>query len=167
MTHNHFDEEYYVMSVDGANNHPLLAWGKTRKAPFLRAEIIDENSLNLPLKVVFGEPYPKEPYEIPDFLSLGAQYAGSEMLKKRFENIYGIQFISAEIESHKGEIIGQYYAVHFWNSLPAIDKNNYVGEEPNGFGNILSLKRFSLDSKILDSVPLENRSVFSLAEKTV
>ncbi len=30
----HFNKEYYVMDVDGANNHPLLVWGDTDSVPF-------------------------------------------------------------------------------------------------------------------------------------
>ena len=162
-----FDTEYYVMNVDGANNHPLLAWGKTSQAPFLKAKVIDENSLTLPLKIIFGKPYPKQ-YEMADFLMLSADFAGSDKLKNLFEklNIYGVQFIPIEVESNKGEVIHGHNAIHFWNRLRAIDKNNYTGEEPNEFGNILDLEKFSLDAEILNNIPLEKRLFFVLAENS-
>lgn len=67
MTHNQFDNEYYVMSMDGANNHPMLAWGNTDFEPFLEAEPINEAEIELPLKIIFGEPYLKE-YEMADLI---------------------------------------------------------------------------------------------------
>lgn len=123
MTYNKFDAEYYVMSADGANNHPLLNWGDTDYAAFRKKEIIDETELDLPLKIIFDKPYPKEPCEIADFLSLGIQNAGSEKLKSLFTKwgISGVQFIPVAIKSNKGKIINGHYALHFWNRLRAID----------------------------------------------
>jgi hypothetical protein len=166
---NDFDKEYYVMSIDGENNHPLLNWGETDNAPFRKVMPIDETLIDLPLKVVFDEPYPEEPYEMADLLMLGVQRAGSGKIKTFFEkmNIYGVQFIPVEIKSNTEEIIIGHYAVHFWNRLRAIDKNNYVGSEPNRFGNIISLKIFSLDSEILNNTPLEKRLIFGLAENSM
>ncbi|GHV58856.1 hypothetical protein FACS1894103_1090 [Campylobacterota bacterium] len=165
MNTNQFDSEYYVMNVDGANNHPLLAWGKTRRGPFLQAALIDEKTLSLPLQIVFDEPYPKQ-YEMADFLMLGAQFAGSETLKKFFERnkVYGAQFVPIEITTNKKEIITGHYAIHFHNRLRAIDENNYEGGEPDEFGEILDLSRFSLNAFLLNNIPIENRLVFVLEE---
>ncbi len=168
MEHNQFDNEYYVMSMDGASNHPLLAWGNANFEPFLEAEPIDETAIEIPLKIVFGEPFPKE-YEIADLLMLDANFAGSEKLKNFFikKGIWGIQFIPVEIKSNKGEIINGHYAIHFWNRLPAIDKNNYEGSAINRFGKIFSLKKFSLDQALLDEIPLEKRLIFQLEESDI
>lgn len=165
MEYKDLDKEYYIMSVDGANNHPLLNWGSTRKAPFLKPQPINMDELNLPLKIVFAQPYPKT-YETPDLWMLTAQFAGSEKLKNIFErlNIYGAQFVPIEIESNKGEIITGQYAIHFWNRIPAIDKDNYDGEAPDGFGDIIILNKFSLDEKVLSAISIEQRQVFILAE---
>ncbi|GHU11170.1 hypothetical protein FACS1894151_10820 [Spirochaetia bacterium] len=162
---NDFDNEYYVINVDGAKNHPLLAWGKTRRGPFLNSALIDEKTLSLPLQIVFDEPYPKQ-YEMADFLMLGAQFACSETLRKIFEKnkVYGIQFIPIEISSNKKEIIKGHYVIHFWNRLRAIDENNYEGGKPDEFGEILDLNHFSLNEKMLNKIPLEKRLVFVLEE---
>lgn len=169
MTHNEFDKEYYVISPDGANNHPLLNWGETSYAAFRKKEIIDEATLDFPLKIIFDQPYPKQPYEMADFSILGAQRAGSEKLKQLFSklNVYGVQFIPIEVESNKSEIIAGHYALNFWNRLRAIDKNNYEGSEPNRFGNILSLHKFSLDYELLNNTPFEKRLVFGLEENNM
>jgi hypothetical protein len=165
MENNKFDNEYYLVNVDGANNHPLLAWGKTRRGPFLKAALIDEKTLSLPLQIVFDQPYPKQ-YEMADFLMLGAQFAGSEILKKFFESnkVYGVQFVPIEITTNKNEIIKGHYAIHFWNRLRAIDENNYEGGKPDEFGEILDLSRFSLNADLLNSIPIEKRLVFVLEE---
>jgi hypothetical protein len=101
-----------------------------------------------------------------DFLSLGAQYAGSLKLKTLYERakIPAIQFIPIEIESNKGEIIKQHYAIHFGNRLRAIDEKNYEGGEPDDFNQILDLERFSLNADLLNNTPIENRISFALDE---
>ncbi|MDR2925701.1 MAG: hypothetical protein LBU76_07140 [Azoarcus sp.] len=161
---NDFDKEYYVMSVGGSNNHPLLDWGKTDNTDF--PDIEPMNELKLPLKIIFGQPYLKQ-YEMSDFLMLGADYARSEKFKKLFERnkIYGVQFIPVEIESNKKEIITGHYYIHFWNRLRAIDEKNYEGGQPNGFGLIHDLERFSLNGDLLNGISLEKRLIFPLLEK--
>ncbi|GAB6008672.1 imm11 family protein [Dysgonomonas reticulitermitis] len=167
MNKNQFDNEYYVMNVDGANNHPLLAWGKTDYSAFMEAEPIDEKTLELPLKIIFGQPYPKQ-YEMADFLMLDADFSGSEKLKTLFEtlNIYGVQFVPVEITTNKKEVITGHYAIHFHNRLRAIDENNYEGGKPDRFGTIMDLKRFSLNADLFNNIPAEKRKVFLLEENT-
>ncbi|GHT14891.1 hypothetical protein FACS189426_21900 [Bacteroidia bacterium] len=166
MNTNKFDNEYYVMNIDGANNHPLLAWGATDFSAFLEAEPIDEKTLELPLKIIFDEPYPNQ-YEMADLLMLASQLACSEKLKTLFETltIGGIQFIPIEITSNKKETLSGHYAIHFYNRLQAIDTSNYEGSEPNSFGKIRNLQRFSLNEKLLADIPFEQRKVFVLTEK--
>lgn len=55
MTHNQFDNEYYVMSMDGANNHPLLAWRDTDYDLFLGAESINEKDLEIPFTKIVAK----------------------------------------------------------------------------------------------------------------
>ena len=167
MKYNELDKEYYVMSMDGANNHPMLAWGSIDFAPFLKAQPVDENLFELPLKLIFDEPYPAQ-YEMADLLMLASIFGVSEQFKKLFEemDIYGVQFVSAEIKSNKGDIIKGHSALHIWNKLPAIDKDNYEGSPVNRFGNILSLSKFSLNSSALEEIDLEKRLIFGLSENS-
>ena len=81
MEHNQFDNEYYVMSMDGAENHPLLAWGSIDFAPFLKAQPVDESGYKLPLQLIFDEPYPAQ-YEMADLLMLASLYAVSAKFKE-------------------------------------------------------------------------------------
>ncbi len=165
MKYNKFDDEYYVMNVDGADNHPMLAWGSVDYDPFLEAEPIEEGALELPMQIVFDEPYPKQ-YEMPDFLMLSGQFAASEKFKSFFEerNVHGIQFFPVEITDNKKRLITGHYAIHVWNQLPAIDKDNYEGDPVDRFGSIMSLERFSLDAEQLNDIPAEERAVFMLEE---
>lgn len=165
MEYNQFDNEYYVMSMDGANNHPLLAWGSIDFAPFLKAQPVDESGYTLPLQLIFDEPYPAQ-YEMADLLMLASLFAVSEKFKELFKkmNIYGVQFVPAEVKSNKGEIITGHYVLHIWNKF-GLDKNNYEGGSINQFGKIRSLTRFSLDPSVLQNIPLEKRLIFRLAEK--
>lgn len=162
MKHNKFDREYYVMDVD--HKHPMLNWGATDDTGFGETEPIDITTLELPLQIVFDRD-PKE-YAMGDFHMLGIFYAGNDKLKKIFEqlNIYGTLFIPAEVKHKNGDIVKGYYAMQVWNILPAVDKNNYEGGEPNMFGLIHDLERFSLDSELLEGIPLEKRVVFALEE---
>jgi hypothetical protein len=163
---NSFDKEYYVMGIDRENNHPLLAWGKIDFSSFLEAKPVDEKQYELPMSIIFDEPYPVE-YEMVDLHMLASCNVVSKRFKDFFEkiNIYGIQFIPIEITSNTGEKMSQYFVAHFWNKLPAIDKNNYEGSPLNSFGTIRNLSKFSLDAKILEEIPLEKRQVFGLSEK--
>ncbi len=164
---NKLNQEYYVMSMDGANNHPLLDWGNIDFSFVLESNPIEKSTLDLPLKIVFGEPYPIE-FEMADLLMLSTNLAASETLKEIFEEnkIYGVQFIPLEIKSNKGVVITGHYVMHVWNKLPAIDKKDYEGGKPNKFGNILDLHKFSLDENLLKDIPFEKRLIFELAENS-
>ena len=166
MEHNNFDQEYYVMSMDGANNHPLLAWGKTRFSPFLKAREVNISEYDLPLNIIFDEPYPIK-YEMADLLMLATLFAVSKNFKELFEkmNIYGVQFVPVDIKSNQGTLITGHHVLHIWNKLEAIDKNNYIGGELDMFNSIHDLKKFSLDKNLLNGMPLEKRLVFGLIEK--
>jgi hypothetical protein len=164
-----FDSEYYVMGADYAEKYPMLNWGSTRSAKigFFKPQPVDTAALDLPLQIVFdGSP---KKYEMADFLMLGADYAGSEKLKQFFEqrDIYGVQFIPVEVNHKKnGDIVKGYFAMKVWNVLPAVDKNNYEGGELDRFERITNIKKFSLDTKLLESIPLEKRLVFYLHERS-
>ncbi|GHU05794.1 hypothetical protein FACS1894158_09860 [Betaproteobacteria bacterium] len=165
MNKNQFDNEYYVMNVDGANNHPLLSWWECEYDPFTESDPIELSDLEFPMEIKFDKPYPKNP-EIADILSLDGNYAVSEKVKLLFEklNIYGIQFFPVVIVSPQKVKIQGHYAFHSWNGIMAVDKNNYAGDEANARGKISDLRKFSLDTKVLESIPLEKRQAFHLAE---
>jgi hypothetical protein len=167
MMSNEFDNEYYVMDVDGADNHPLLAWGKTRAMPFIVDEEVDIDSLTYPIELEFNKPYPKNP-EMADNLHIMYKRVVSEKIKLLFEKlkIQKVQFIPVSIITNKKQKIEGHYIFHCWNNICAVDKNNYEGGEIDEDGLITDLESFSLDSKVLEKIPLEQRLVFCLSENT-
>ena len=165
MNTNEFDKEYYLVKVDGVSNHPLLTWGETDDEPFIYPRPVNDEDLDLPLKIKFDKPYPKQP-ELVDILHIANGFAVSEKVKQCLEkmNIYGIKFSPMTIETDKKKKVGGYYFFHIWNRIVAIDKNNYIGDEPNERGRIHRLEKFSLDETVMESMPLEKRLVFHLGE---
>ena len=160
-----FDEEYYVMNVDGSNNHPLLTWGSTDYEPLIFPRPVKDGVFELPLKIWFSSPYPKNP-EIADILFVDGDLVVSGKVKSVLEkmNIYGIQFFPAQIITNNEQVIEGHYAFHPWNRIAAVDKNNYIGAPVDEKGRISGLEKFSLDEKVLDAIVLEERLVFHLAE---
>ena len=165
MQNKEIDGEYYVIQVDRKGLYPWLAWGDYDDTPFLEAESIDISEIPSPLVVEFDEPYPKT-FEMADLHLLGSQFAFTEELKNIFADIYGVEFFEIDkIMDHKHNSYSGYYAVHIWNTLTAVDMQNYVGK-PGRKGYIGSLTKFSLNNEILESIPLEKRLVFKLREAT-
>jgi hypothetical protein len=162
---NEFDNEYYVMDVDGDNNHPMLGWGATYYDPIIFPKPVEDGALELPMKIKFCKPYPKNP-EIADILFLDGDLAVSGKVKSVFENmnIYGVQFFPAQIITNKEKVIEGHYIFHPWNRIAVVDKNNYEGDPVDEKGRIDSLHKFSLDEKALSAIPLEKRMCFHLAE---
>ncbi len=160
-----FNEEYYVMKVDGADNHPILAWGETDMIPFLYIKEIENDDLEFPLELEFDTPYPKKP-EMADILDISSTCVFSEKIKLLFEKLQipQVQFIPATIVTNKKQKIEGHYIFHCWNGIPAVDKENYEGDPVDEDGEIVTLEKFSLDSKVLSDIEQENRLVFRLAE---
>lgn len=165
MNHNKFDNEYYLISVDSAENHPSLTFGDTDCMPFMRRESINNEDIELPLKIEFDDTYPK--YEMADLLILDAQYAVSDKLKNIFEReeVYGVQFFPVDVKVKKGKVISGHYAMHIWNRLAVIDKKNYKGGKPDRLGLIVDLERFSLNEKLMEDTPFEQRKLIRMAEE--
>jgi hypothetical protein len=165
MKYKRLDNEYYVMSIDKRISKPLLACGKTDFSSFLRDRQIKPDDIEQPLTIFFAEPYPKL-IEQTDLLMFGALYAGSYKLKRLFEkmDIFGAQFLPLKIIDDRDTIIEDYYALHIWNVLPAIDKDAYIGGEINEFGHIQQLRRFSLDLETASRISVWKRLIFNPQE---
>lgn len=155
------------MDVNGANNHPLLAWGQTDSDPFIYGEPVDAGELNLPLKIIFSKPYPSSPV-MADALFLDGDMVVSKRVRDTLQeqNLYGVDFFPVQIETNKKNVIDGYYLIHIWNEIAAVDKNSYTGSAPNERGRIYSLESFSLDGEVLAKYPEEKRRIFCLSENT-
>ncbi len=160
-----FNEEYYRMDSDGADNHPLLAWGSTSRRLFIWIKEIDSSKLKLPSEIEFDSPYPRKP-EMADILDLSSTYVFSEKIKLLFEKLQipKLQFIPATIITNKKQKVEGHYIFHCWNGIAAVDKQNYVGNPVDEDGLITTLEKFSLDSNALADIELKDRLVFRLEE---
>lgn len=161
-----FNEVYFVMKVDGAENHPILAWGKTSSRPFIRIEEINCDDLKMPLELLFDTPYPSNP-EMADILHLGSTSVLSEKIKTLFEKLSlpKIQFIPTTIITNKKKRIEKgHYIFHCWKGIPAIDKDNYTGNPVDEDGIITILEKFQLDYEVLKNIDEKDRLIFRLAE---
>jgi hypothetical protein len=168
MMSNEFDKEYFVMNVDGANNHPLLAWGEADSSPFLFIEEIENDDLDCPMEIEFDTPYPKKP-EMADILDLSSTCCVfSEKIKLLFEKLKlkKIQFVPVTIKTNKKGKIEGHYIFHCWNGVPAVDKDNYEGDEIDEDGEIVTLEKFSLDTNILKTIQVNDRLIFRLSERS-
>ncbi len=163
-----FNEEYYVMDCDGADNHPMLAWGETSSRPFISIKEIDSDDLDLPLEIDFDTPCPKKP-EMADILDLGSTCVFGEKIKLLFDKLQRpkAQFVPATIITNKKQKIEGHYIFNSWNGIDGIDKNNYIGDAVNPRGRILNLKKFSLDADVLNKLSLEERLLFRLSESPI
>ncbi len=164
-----FNEDYYVMEADGADNHPQLAWGETSSRPFISIKEIDSDDLDLPLEIEFDTPYPRQP-EMVDILDLGSTCVLSEKIKALFDKLKlpKVQFIPTTIITNKKQRIEKgYYIFNSWNGISGIDKNSYIGDPINPRGRILNLKKFSLDADILNKIALDERLLFRLSESPI
>jgi hypothetical protein len=160
---NDFDKEYYVISPDGEDNHLQLTFGNTDSSLFFQTMPVSECLLKLPLPVELEDDYPDD-YEEVDLLLLDLMYACTSKFKNVIEKneIYGIQFFPVKINDEK--IMTEYYAVHIWNKIAAVDNERYTGAKRDESGRISDLIKFSLNEKLLNNIPLEKRLFFVLSE---
>jgi hypothetical protein len=166
MKYDQIDSEYYVMSIDRNYGNPLLAFAQTDLSIFLKNIELDEKTLPLPLPFIFADNYTKQT-ELPDFFMLGGIYAGSRKMRILFRKIdvFGVQFLPVNIINEEKAVTEGFFAINFHNCLWAVDLNNYEGSEPNIFGRIECLKRFSIDKEALNKSPAWRRPIFMLNEK--
>jgi len=165
MSINFNPDEYYVIKVDYSSEHiPMLDWGNTRSLPFLDPEKVE--GVKEPLEIMFYGTAPKNPL-MNDILKMRSSYVISEIFKQFLEKegLSKMQFFPVKIVEKKREPITGYYLLHTYNGIPAIDKNNYVGDPVDeDDGQIYILERFALDAEVMNKIPLEDRTFFCFAE---
>ncbi len=152
-----YDNEYFVIKDN--HQHAQIASGSTSVRFLKRLDPVDESTIELPLKFVFLS----QPTTFADVHG----YRGSRpVVNQRFLDIlksnnllYNIQVLPLELTPPKGEVIQGYYLLHICNTFPALDEKAY-GKLRDGEGRILSLKSMSLDQKVLDKIPFEQRRIF-------
>ncbi|MHC6203421.1 imm11 family protein [Breznakiellaceae bacterium SP9] len=157
--------EYYVIERAGNKAYPSV---KTDDDSEHTTEYIYDNQENaIPnpeeMDFVFAEPYPRKPV-IGDYFSQTESIV-SEKIKDVLEplKIKGIQLIPATVTSNKGAVYKNYYYIHIYRHIEAMDRETSKYEQRK---NYCSIERFNLDKKILESIPLEERLIFKLKESS-
>jgi hypothetical protein len=157
---NEFD--YYLIERKGDKAYPLIAGtsGSAHTYEYLekRGEYIEN-----PQKMEFSfcKPIPRKPV-IGDYFS-ETESVVSEKIKNVLESMHikGIQLIPAKVESNKGDIYENFYYIHIYNIIEAMDKENSKFEYEY---EMYYIDSFTLDNKVLEKIPLEERLVFKLKE---
>lgn len=157
--------EYYILDRDGSKPYPLLICKPECPSTNYymyqnlgkKIEKIDE-----PARFEYGPPILISPV-IGDYFS-----QPKSIVSKKIKNILdsldieSIQLIPAEIETNKGDIIEDFYYVHIFKWIKAVDRNRSEFRERRTGG--LSLEYFKLDEDFLKTIDLKNRLVFLLEE---
>jgi len=109
-----------------------------------------------------GDPVPKKP-KMADYLSLPS----SVFSKKIFDvlrplEIKGIQLLPARIRGKDDNIFTDYWLLNIYNEIKCID--NRLSDCEIGNSNLSKIKKLVLDKRILETIPLEKRLIFRLAE---
>ncbi|MWP49540.1 MULTISPECIES: DUF1629 domain-containing protein [unclassified Gilliamella] len=155
--------EYYVLERDSSNTYPLIMCDEDSE--HTEEYLYDYEDEKIPepevMEFTFSEPYFSKPV-IGDYFSQPDSVI-SEKIKEVLApmNILGIQLIPATVTSNKGDIYEDYYYVHIYNNIEAMDKENskYDKGERSYF-----IDKFKLDENHLKDIPLKERLIFKLAE---
>ena len=163
-----FNEEYYVIDRKGDKSYPLVQPQEDSEHTELyigdnfsefHEEIIPDPQI---MEFVFAEPIPSKPV-------IGDYFAQPDsIISKKIANVMtsmdikGIQLIPATVESDKGDIYEDYFYVHIYRHIEAIDRDlsDYTVDDYGDY----NIDSFQLDEKILKEIPLEERMVFKLKE---
>lgn len=165
--------EYYIIERKGNKAYPLVvgAPGSSHTylyigdnfSPYHETEIPDPKTMEF----IFQDPIPRKPV-IGDYFFGSSESIVSKKIADAIipMNIKGIQLIPATVRSNKGDLYEDYYYIHIYHYIEAMDKDNSDFElRPSGRG--YSIDSFNLDKNVLKEIPLEERLVFKLKEKGV
>lgn len=162
---NSIDENfaYYVLERDSSHSYPLIMCDPDSE--HTEEYLYDYENEKIPkpevMEFTFSEPYFARPV-IGDYFSQPESVI-SDKLKKILSslNIFGIQLIPAMITSNKGDIFKDYFYIHIYNMINAMDKLNSKFDEGD---DCYFVDKFKLDENILKNIPLEERLIFKLGE---
>ena len=157
--------EYYIIDRAGDKAYPLIGpqddSRHTMMYPMTKTRI-ENPELN---HFKFCDPIPRKPV-IGDYFSSPESIVSSKIAEVlNTMHITGIQLIPAEIETNTGDILEDYFYIHIYNYLKAVDreKSEYT-EDDYDPDLLLWIESLELDKNVLKNVPLIERLVFKLYE---
>ncbi|MWP50470.1 MULTISPECIES: DUF1629 domain-containing protein, partial [unclassified Gilliamella] len=157
--------EYYIIDRAGDNAYPFIGAQDdsfhTMMYPRTKTRI--ENPEMVSYK--YCEPIPRKPV-IGDYFSEPDSIVSKKIAEVLAPlDIKGIQLIPAKIETNTGDILEDYFYIHIYNYLKAVDREKSKCKVDRYDPNLLRwIDRFELDRKVLEKIPLEERLVFKLIE---
>jgi hypothetical protein len=155
--------EYYFINRANNNHHPVLI-ADTACPPYLRKKEYIENPQRM--FFCFGKPIPKKP-KMVDYHSSPKSIISKKIFDVLNElKIKGIQLIPATITGKNDEIYEDYWYIHIINRYPAIDREKSDISWSN-MGWVLSINKLVLNEDYLQTISLEERLIFYLAEDGV
>ena len=157
--------EYYIIDRAGDKAYPLIGpqddSRHTMMYPRTR-ERIENPELT---QFRFCAPIPRKPV-IGDYFA-----EPSSIVSKKIADaldamhIEGIQLIPAEIETNTGDILKDYFYIHIYNYLKAVDREKSECTEDDYDPDLLLwIDSLELDKNALKDIPLIKRLVFKLYE---
>lgn len=158
---------YYVIDRASDEAYPLIAPQDDSRHTMLYS--MTKNKIDTPERVQykFCDPIPRKPV-IGDYFS-EPESVVSRKIADVLEpmHIDGIQLIPAEIKTNTGEILENYFYIHIYNHIKAIDRNKSEYEvddyDPDFF---IWIDSFELDREVLAKIPREKRLIFKLRESS-
>lgn len=161
--------EYYVMDTKYDETYPTLA--ARNECPHTYDYVVDCEKIDNPetSEFQFRHPIPRKPV-FGDYFDAQSKPVVSEKIKFILEplNLPGVQFIPAKIYDNKGNIHENYFFMNIYNLIMAVDREN--SKYRTSFANdpdCLFLDRFSLNKKVLENIPLDERLIFLLKENKI
>ena len=168
MNTNEFD--YYVIDRKGDKAYPLVGPHEDSEHTLLYigdnfSEFREKSIPNpKPVEFVFCDPIPRKPV-IGDYFSDPESIISKKIADEmKPMNIKGIQLIPATVESNKGNVYEDFFWIYIHHYIEAMDKDK-TNFELSKYG-LYRFDSFTLDEKILTEIPLEERLIFKLKEKS-
>ena len=157
--------EYYIIDRAGDKAYPLI--GPEDDSRHTMMYTMSKTRIENPelTHFKFRDPIPKKPV-IGDYFPSPESIVSSKIADVlNAMHITGIQLIPAEIETNTGDILKDYFYIHIYNYLKAVDREKSQCKVDRTDPNLLSwIDRFELDKEILAKIPLEKRLIFKLFE---
>jgi hypothetical protein len=167
MEYSHYDDEYYIISREDNDNHPLVCIDEDRLSElksggmFASPGPLIQDGYVFPVKL--NAPIPEHP-ELVDFHRRPYlfSYRVIQDVAQRHD-LPDVQWLPAYIH-HQDQRYNNYVIMHVFNEIKCMDMNKSEYDEYDD--EAYDIDRLVLDEVALDSMPLNDRLIFKLREKT-
>ena len=159
--------EYYLIYGTNISNCPMVELDEDANGINYRWVTTPIEDCEL-VKMRFAAPYPKKP-TMTDFHQDGIVSFFSKKIHDALQPITfeGAQLLRGEIKDPKNKkIYEDYYYLHIFNKISCLDRNLSKFDASTGSGMVLSISKMILDKDVLSNIPLQERLIFRLGEKS-